>query len=208
MPHAAKQTRDQVEVAIRWKRYIKPTDVIDYAFGTCVFGDYVAVMGGASLRPYVALLRKGDGVVVREWMSSEDEGLYNCISIDGKLYAVGTTMVGYDYYGAIYVFDVNLNILEKIASESPSFYYSLAYDGEALYIGGMVFEDVDGDGIREDVGLVEKRALDENLSLVNSKKICFGSWKDGEIYDVGVEPSTGRIWVAGAILTLMVKLTH
>jgi len=61
----------------------------------------------------------------------------------------------------------------------------------------VTFEDVDGDGIQEVVWLVEKRALDESLSLVSSKKIYSGSWKRGWIYDVGVEPSTGRIWAVG-----------
>jgi len=208
-----------------WTTYINPTRGYDYAHGVCVFGDYVAVVGEASFRPYVALLRKSDGGVVREWIGREErrffiridreEGaFYSCISIGGKLYAVGRTKVGDEYYGVIYVFDENLNILAKVRSESPSKYYSLAYDGKALYVGGWVEEDINGDGYLEGVGLVEKRALDERLSLVNSKKIFYRWeeerseeeeiwleeeevwWKEGGI-NIGVEPSTGRIWAVG-----------
>jgi len=197
-PHIGTQAQDEVEVKIRWVTYINPTDGRDEAYGTCVFGDYIAVLGQAeSKNPYVVLLRKSNGSVVREWIGSETGALYNCISIGGKLYAFGYSYVDYNYYGLIYVFGVNLRILAKIMSENPSGYYSLAYDGKALYIGGWTYEDVNGDGGKEWVGLVEKRALDESLSLVSSKKIYFGSWREGWIYDIGVDPSTGRIWAVG-----------
>jgi len=193
----ATQVQDQVEVKIEWVTYINPTHDNDYAYGTCVFGDYVAVLGQAERNPYIVLLRKSNGSVVREWIGVETGALYNCISVGGKLYAVGHFYVDYNYYGLIYVFGVNLRILAKIMSENPSGYYSLAYDGKALYIGGWIYEDVNGDGEREPVWLVEKRALDESLSLVSSKKIYFGSWREGWIYDIGVDPSTGRIWAVG-----------
>jgi len=194
-PHAGTQAQDQVDVKIRWVTYINPTDGGDFAYGVCVFGDYIAVMGKASGKPYVALLRKSDGVVVKEWIGSKDGGFYNCISVGGKLYAIGESGL----YGVIYVFDENLNILARVRSESPSVYYLLAYDGKALYIGGEGWEDVNVNGvrIRGSVGLVEKRVPDESLSLVNSKKIYFSSWVGGWIYDIGVDPSTGRIWAVG-----------
>jgi len=195
-PHVDTQAQDEVEVKIKWVTYINPTDDEDIAFGTCVFGDYVAVIGEASDRPYVVLLRKSDGGVVREWIGSERGAFYNCISVGERLYAVGRIEVGYESYGVIYVFDVNLNILAKVRSESHSGYSSLVYDGKALYIGGWALEDV-GDGRKEGVWLVEKRALDERLSLVNSKKIYFGSWEGGIILDIGVDPSTDRIWAVG-----------
>jgi len=196
-PHGGTQAQDQIEVKIRWIKYINPTGGRDVAYGVCAFGDYIAVVGGASGRPYVALLRKGDGSVVKEWIGSEKGMFSSCISVGGKLYAVGATFINYKSYGVIYAFDENLNILARVRSESPSFYYSLAYNDGALYLGGGAYEDVNGDGKEEHVGLVEKRALDESLRLVNSKKIYFDSWREGWIYDIGVEPSTSRIWAVG-----------
>jgi len=201
-PHGDTQAQDQIEVKIEWIKYINPTEREDFAYGVCVFGDYIAVVGRAEWnKPYVALLRKSDGGVVREWIGSEQVGLYNCISIGGKLYAIGHTLVGRALYGVIYVFDVDLNILAKVRSESPSAYLSLAYDGKALYIGGLAYEDVNGDDIREQVWLVEKRDPN-NLSLIASRSIYLDeSWLDGWIADIGVEPSTGRIWTVGRALS-------
>jgi len=210
MPHEDRQTRGQVEAKIRWTTYVDPTDGKDVASGVCVFGDYIAVVGWAEFKksflvllrksytgPFLILLRKSDGGVVREWIGSEEGKFGNCISIGGKLYAIGYTKVGDDYYGVIYVFDGNLNILARVRSESPSLYNPLVYNDGVLYLGGWAFKDVDGDGEQELVGLVEKRALDESLSLVNSKKIYLSSWEWGWINDIGVEPSTGRIWAVG-----------
>jgi len=179
-------------VKIRWITYISPTGG-DKAFGTCIFGDYVAVVGLASPnKQYVALLRKSDGSVVREWIDSKVGALVNCISVGGKLYAIGDSFP----FGVIYVFDENLDILDmKIMKKRPSNYFSLAYDGKALYIGGATGEDVDGDGRLEHVGLVEKIALDtDTLTIEKSKKIYFGLWRSGWINDIGVDPSTSRIW--------------
>jgi len=196
-PHVGTQAQDEVEVRIRWTRYIDLTDGEDFAYGVCVFGDNVAVVGQAELKnPFVVLLRKSDGVVVKRWIGSERGAFYNCISIGGKLYVVGYTMVGVESYGVIYVFDVNLNVLAKVRSESPSGYHSLVYSDGTLYLGGWTYEDVDGDSRREVVWLVEKRVLDTSISLVNSTKI-YGWWREGRIFDIGVEPSTGRIWAVG-----------
>jgi len=41
---------------VKWVRYINPTDKNDYALSTCVFGDYIAVVGKADRYPYVVLL--------------------------------------------------------------------------------------------------------------------------------------------------------
>jgi len=194
-PHGGTQAQDQVEAKVRWTKYINPTEGLDGASGTCVFGDYIAVVGSASDRPYVALLRKSDVAIVGEWIGSEREGFVNCISIGGKLYAIGAIFIA--AYGVIYVFDENLNILARIMRESPSEYYSLVYNDGVLYLGGAAIEDVDEDGIEERVWLVERRALDASLSPVSSKKIYSGSWDEGYITDIGVEPSTGRIWAVG-----------
>jgi len=204
-PHIGTQAQDQVEVKIRWATYINPTDGDDLAYGTCVFGDYIAVVGqvnwnlsppyGILGNPYVALLRKSDGIVVKEWIGNERGGFANCISIDGKLYAFGYTEVS-DYFGPIYVFDADLNIIAKITGKDPVAYSSLAYDGKALYLGGWLYEDVNGDGKKEMVWLVEKRDP-VSLSLIASKKIYLSSWISGAIIDIGVDPSTGNIWAVG-----------
>jgi len=213
MPHVNKQTQDQVEAKIRWTKYIDPTDGGDIAFGTCVLGDYIAVVGAVrvthdekneilSSRPYVALLRKSDGTIVKEWIGNELGFFFNCISIDGKLYAFGFTIdlvkarKARDYFGPIYVFDAGLNIIAKITGEDFVAYSSLAYDGRSLYIGGFGDEDVDRDGKKENVWLVEKRDP-VSLSLIASKKIYLSSWKGGAIEDIGVDPSTGNIWAVG-----------
>jgi len=59
-----------------------------------------------------------------------------------------------------------------------------------------VSRDVNGDGYSEDVWLIEKRDP-ETLSLIASREVYFESWSIGQAYDVGVEPSTGRIWAVG-----------
>jgi len=195
-PHGGTQAQDQVEVKIRWVTYINPTEGQDIAFGTCAFGDYIAVVGRADFNPYVALLHKSNGSIVKKWIGNMWGGLLNCISIDGKLYAVGST---FPDKGLIYVFDENLNILEEITGIYPSSYSSLAYDGKALYVGGLAYEDLDGDGVREQVGLVEKiEKRDPDTLILTSRKIYFDSWKNGWIADIDVEPSTGRVWAVGS----------
>jgi len=200
-PHVGTQAQDQVEVRIRWVTYIDPTKELDRAYGICAFGDYIVVVGMAGLgivdptrpyKPYIALLRKIDGGVLKEWIGDDELGeLYNCISIGGKLYAVGRIRG----YGSVYVFDVDLytfdiNTSAKITSRDPSRYYSLAYDGKALYIGGAI-----GDFNKED-WLVEKRDP-SNLSLIASRRIHLDSWMYGWVSNVGVEPSTGWVWAVG-----------
>jgi len=182
---------------IRWTKYIKPTKGNDAAYGVCVLGNYIAVVGDvegdsryvAKGKPYIALLHKNDGSIVKEWIGTEKGGFINCISISGKLYAIGTIRVGDYYHGVIYVFDKNLNVLARIIGESPSRYHSLAYDGEALYVAGKT-----GIGL-EVYGLVEK--IVPGTGIIKSKKT---PWELGWIFDIGVEPSTGRIWAGGFYL--------
>jgi len=200
-PHGGTQAQDQVEVKIRWVTYLNPTKELDRAYGICVFGDYIAVVGMAGLgvvdptrpyKPYVALLRKIDGGVLKEWIGGDElEELYSCVSVGEKIYAVGRTRG----YGSIYVFNVDLytfdiNTLAKVTSRDLSTYKLLAYDGKALYIGGEL-----GGDFKED-WLVEKRDP-SNLSLIASRRIHLDSWWYGRLLDIGVEPSTGRVWAVG-----------
>jgi len=198
---------DMVSASIRWVRYIIPIEVYNYsyAYGVCIFGDYIAVVGYyldvgqvviPTTKPYVALLNKSDGSIVKEWIGSEEGNLFNCISIGGKLYVVGSTEVENVLHGLFYVFDENLNPLAKVIGKKSSFYNSLTYNGKVLYLVGVVSRDVNGDGYSEDVWLIEKRDP-ETLSLIASREVYFESWSIGQAYDVGVEPSTGRIWTVG-----------
>jgi len=186
---------DTIDVSMRWIRYINPTDYEDRANGVCIFGDNIAIVGDAAVKPYVALLSKNDGNIVKEWIGDERGELINCISIGKKLYAVGRVYIGYDDYGLIYVFDENLNVVASTIKKSSA-YRTLAYDGEALIIGGWTLKDLNGDGYLEPVWIVEKR--DPNsLSPIASREMYFGSWIGGWIHDIGVEPSTGMIWAVG-----------
>ncbi|ADM28059.1 conserved hypothetical protein [Ignisphaera aggregans DSM 17230] len=190
-------------VFVKWSRYINPTDRRDDTYGTCIFGDYVAVVGEVGYnfpdlnvgRPYVALLRRSDGRVVKEIIGNRLGDSITALSIDGKLYTVGYTYVGVSYK-YIYVYDANLNTLKEVSGRESSEYYSLTYDGRALYVGGSIRKDLDGDGDPEKVWLVEKRDLN-TLGLVESREIYFGSWREGWMNDIGVESSTGRIWTVG-----------
>jgi len=109
MPHIDRQTQSRIEAKIRWTKYIDPTEGEDVAHGSCVFDDYIAVVGEIDVdrtypgrgRPYVVLLRKSDGGVVREWIGSERATFINCISVGGKLYTVGVTRVDEEFYGVI-----------------------------------------------------------------------------------------------------------
>ncbi|ADM27634.1 Nitrous oxidase accessory protein [Ignisphaera aggregans DSM 17230] len=185
---------------IKWVKYINPTDKDDGAYGTCIFGDYIAVVGrieynytpsNIAPHPYIVLLDRDSGEIVREWIGEEIGGFANCISIGDKLYVVGST----DSRGVIYVFDENLNIVDKVMNSYSSVYESIVYGGSYIYIGGVILKDVDGDEIYEFVWLVEKRTVD--LDLVSSREIYPGPRYSGYLYDIDVNSVTGDIWAVG-----------
>jgi len=177
---------------IKWVKYINPTNIIDFAFGTCVFRGYIAVVGIADHYPYIVLLDRDSGDIVREWIGGEIGGFYNCVSIGDKLYVVGTLSPR----GVIYVFDENLNIVKTANSiNNYTGYKSIIYDGSYIYIGGESSKDVNNDGNIEYIWLIEKRTVD--LNLVSFKEIYLDSWKGGFLLDMDVNPVTGDIWVVG-----------
>jgi len=219
----APQVRDPPWVLVEWAVYVNPTGGVDSAYGVCTFDDYVVAVGAAGAssfsaanvigtsveagwpailqqvagRPYVVFLRKSDGEVVGEWVGSERGELYNCASAGGRLYVVGTVFLAEGYQGVVLAFGRNLSPLGEARGGGGSDYYSLAYWGGALYIGGAAYEDVDGDGRPERVWLVEKRNASD-LSLVASRSFRLGgSWLEGAVFDIGVEPSTGMVWAVG-----------
>jgi len=187
---------------IKWVRYINPTDKNYFAHGTCIFRGYIAVAGGIgytlpsniiALHPYIVLLDRDSGEIVREWISEEIGGFYNCISIGDKLYVVGQTIsVG----GVIYVFDENLNIVKTANSmNNHTGYTSIIYDGSYIYIGGESSKDIDGNGYDEVIWLIEKRTVD--LDLVSSRETYLSPWYLGHLRDIDVNPVTGDIWAVG-----------
>jgi len=188
------------ETPIKWVRYINPTYKDDHAFGTCIFGGYIAVVGIADRYPYIVLLNRDSGEIVREWIDEEPGSFYyNCISIGDKLYVVGWTgSVRGVVRGVIYVFDENLNIVDRVMNNesysSVSAYVSIVYDGSYIYIGGEIYEDVNDDEENDYLWLVEKRTVD--LDLVSSRKIYLIP-ESGFLSDIDVNSVTGDIWVVG-----------
>ena len=53
---------------VNWVQYINPTDRYDVAVSVCTFGEYLAVMGEANDRYFVALLDRATGEVVKTWV--------------------------------------------------------------------------------------------------------------------------------------------
>jgi len=194
------KTTTQDPLIVKWVRYMETGPNIDA--GTCIVGDYIAVVGNINDRPYIALLDKNDGTIVREYIGKEKGfNLTNCVSIGDNLYAIGNfeykTDSGYQRDGACVIFNENLDVIDKVKLDH-TVYLSIAHDGNYVYLGGCVVPpmDIAEKGV-ERVGLIEKRALD--LRLVKSKTIYRISWgsKNGIVKDVGVNPITGHIWAIG-----------
>jgi len=73
--------------SVNWVQYINPTDRYDFAFGVCLFGDYLAVVGTANGKYFVALLDRTTSEVIKTWEGG-DGWFYNCLSIGNRLYVV------------------------------------------------------------------------------------------------------------------------
>jgi len=174
--------------SVNWVKYIKLSGGRDYACGTCIFGDYLAVVGYANWHPSLILLDRSTGYIIRKWVG-EDYGIFcNCFSTGNTLYAVSTK-------GAIYAFDKDLNLLSKARGPSNSRFSSITYDSEYLYIGGYIWKDINLDGKDEEICYIEKRT--KNLELISYKELYTRNWKDGYIYDLGINPTTGELWAVG-----------
>jgi len=66
--HAPWRRTKLVEVKVKRVKYINPTESYAKAYGACIFGDYIAVVGWTEDNPYIALLRKSVGGVVEKWI--------------------------------------------------------------------------------------------------------------------------------------------
>jgi len=115
-----------VSAQVKWVQHTNPTSGIDYGYGTCLFGNYLVVAGGASDSPVLALLDREGGNVVNTW--SRGSGWFtNCVAVGDKLYVVGYVEERDGYY-QIYVFDKNLNVLNRIQVYNAGF-YDIIYQG-------------------------------------------------------------------------------
>jgi len=162
---------------ISWFRPLKPGDY-NVGFSACAFGDYVAVVGGTDGRGYVALLDKSSGSLVKEWRGEERSGyFFSCAASGGVLYVAGEP--------GLYAFDRDLNVLYSVSPEDVVYNAITAANGYVYAAGYYDYDKL----------YVEKRASD--LSLVANATYIEEGWYLAEAYGVAVDPSTGRVWVAG-----------
>jgi len=183
-PTSPLNTQTSDEVSINWE-----VSIIDmprgkgHVYGTCIFGDYLVVVGEPR---FILFLDKDSGRIVKKYVDENWRPLINCISIDNRLYVVG--------FNVIIVFNENLDKIEEIARPDVR-YVSIDFDGKYIYLGGIAFEDVNNDGEKETVWLVEKRTID--LDLVTSRKIYPYKWIESALLDLGVSNTSNRVWVVG-----------
>ncbi|PLJ77215.1 DUF7577 domain-containing protein [Infirmifilum sp. SLHALR2] len=183
--------------SVNWVKYVKLSGGRDFVSGTCIFGDYLAVVGAADIYPALVLLDRSTGEVVRKWVGNYYGFFTSCVSVGDALYVVGDVLYpidGWERGGVILKFDKSLNLLNRTGIP-PALRHSITYDGEYLYSGGYAYEDINGDGNNEEIWYIEKRT--KSLELVKSKELYAGGWRKGEIWDVGVNPVTDELWAVG-----------
>ncbi|ADM27504.1 hypothetical protein Igag_0674 [Ignisphaera aggregans DSM 17230] len=179
---------------IQWVKYIDLTKGRDYAYGSCLFGGYIAVVGVADDTPAIVLLDMSTSDVVNMWRGDRIEVLINCISIGNLLYVVGYENTFISSYGVIYVFDKDLNVVRRIEVQNTPL-YTITYSDGYIYIGGYTRKDINLDGYNEDIWYIEKRSPD--LNPINNRVVYIPNWKWGYTYDIGVNPLNRNIWVVG-----------
>jgi len=185
-----------MDITVNWTKYIKLSKGDDWPYCTCIFDDYLAVVGFAGPRPALVLLDRNTGHIVKKWVGEGHGTFYNCFSTGNVLYVVGTMFKGVESSeGTIYVLDKELNLLNK-ARVPSSVFGSITCDGEYLYIGGHIRKDIDLDDKYEGIWYIEKRT--KSLELVSYKELYTENWKRGDILDLGINPATGELWTVGA----------
>jgi len=175
---------------VKWAQHINPTNGIDRGIGTCLFGNYLVVVGSAGGSPFLALLDRESGEVVKTW--SRGNGWFiNCIAVGDSLYVVGYVEERDGYY-QIYVFDKNLNVINRVQVNNAGL-RDIIYQGGYFYISGYKWENIGGQ--YKAVWYIEKRT--PYLSLVAYREIYDNNWEDSDEYNVGVNPVTGDVWAVG-----------
>jgi len=163
------------------------------ATGACLFGGRLAVVGEAGGAPAVALLDRESGEVLAMWRG-EGAGFFgNCLSHGGALYAAGWVEAGGRQLGTVYIFDKDLNPVEKVEAGGGGL-HALAHDGDYLYAAGFAVEDVDGDRDEEWIWRIERMA---DLSAFKFVNIYADGWDTGVVLDMAINPATGHLWAVG-----------
>ncbi len=181
-------------IRINWITYINPSPGYDFAFSSCLWGNYLYVVGTANGTGYIALLDKNTGTVIKSWISPPGEVLlFKSCSVAGNMLIV----VGVNYYGhpVIYVFDKYLNLLTRYVDNdvvvSEPLLISAISDGRYLYLAYWA----NGSFLLEYELYVEKRPL-YDLGFKRSTVICSEPvpGKVGPVA-INVNPVNHQIWV-------------
>ncbi|ADM27271.1 conserved hypothetical protein [Ignisphaera aggregans DSM 17230] len=182
-----------------WAIYLNPSNSYDKAFGVCGYGNYIYVVGydsGWGDKGYrIELYDKNSGRFIKTWRynpSRDTDGFFDCIVVDGKLYVVGVdASIDYGRW-SIYVFDLNLTLLKTYTVNPSNLWdmpFYIVYADGYLYIAGMDQRTNDSEWL-----VMKIRASDlEIIGEYNSNPS--NSWDAP--YSMGINPSTGDIWVVG-----------
>ncbi len=182
-----------VSITTQWVVYSNISDNDDYAYATCSFGSYVYVTGSTGYNFYVEAIDKDTGRIIYIWSPGYGEELYDCVIINGDIYAVGYewTWLG-SYEWAIIRLDYSLNLIDSVyedVSSDEDIAYAVATDGSYLYIAGV--DKSPGDAQWR----IEKRSL-PGLDLIKVYTVNPSSSND-YVYDIKINPADGKIWVIG-----------
>jgi len=173
-----------VSAQVRWVQHVNPTSDAEFGYGTCLFGDYVAVVGRVGGFPFLALLDRESGEVVNATWIKEFGWFFNCVAVGERLYVAG--------YYHVYVFDRGLNLLHRFQTRNTA-PRDVVYQGGYFYIGGYGWRDFGG--YYRGLWYIEKRASD--LGLVASREIFEEYWVYSVVFNIGVNPATGDVWAVG-----------
>ncbi|MCC6004275.1 MAG: hypothetical protein LM590_08025 [Thermofilum sp.] len=176
---------------------VTPGPYRDYALCAAVWGNYVFVAGehnvsGKDTEFMVYKLNKTSGEVIQYWKlnpTNDIDYLYDCIVVDNYLYAIGYDS-GNDYQWDIIRFDAtNLNNYIRVTYDYSGWdtSYSVATDGNAIYVAGSVYSG--------NWWCIRKYDLNLNFKGMSRYDLVGGS-RD-EAYAIGVNPKTRQVWVVG-----------
>jgi len=172
-------------IQVKWVQHIEAMNSLFNPL--CLLGDYIAAVGttgkGKGVRPYIVLLDKASGRVLKEWKGRDWAFVKDCVSVEDKLYVLASEI----RTGTIYVFNRNLNSIARIELPDIEVSGSIVSDGANLYVAGKS-DLADGEYL-----IIEKRDLSGRLV----KQVKIGPSEDVDVYTAGLNPATGHLWVAG-----------
>lgn len=192
---------------VNWYTFVNVTGTHDILTSACPIGDRVAVFGGAGLEYnetentyyygnlFAALLDIHTGRIIREWYPGTQGVLDDCVTLAGKIYAVGWSGGDNGYGAVIYVFDKSLTPLESRQLAAVIDYRAIATNGEHLYIAGEAERDINSDGYDETVWYIAEYTPD--LKMVSHRVFYTGNWDTGYVTSILYNSYDGTVWVAG-----------